>query len=77
MRRAIALGLAAIGLSWELGVARPAGAGAPEPFEALGLVRLDRGIRAPEFTLPDLGGAPVHVSARGGSATLLMFWGTW
>ncbi len=77
MRRAIALGLAATGLSWGLGVATPAWAGAPEPFEALGLVRFDSGIRPPAFTLPDLDGTPVHVSSRDGPATVLMFWATW
>ncbi len=78
MRYAIALALAAVGLSWGLGsLATPAGAGGRELFEALGLVRFDSGIRASEFTLPNLDGTPVRVSARGGVATLLMFWATW
>jgi hypothetical protein len=52
-------------------------AGSPEPFAALGLVRLDGRIRAPEFTLADLDGRPVGIAATPDAATLLMFWSTW
>jgi hypothetical protein len=54
-----------------------AAAGSPEPFAALGLVRLDGRVRAPEFTLPDLDGRPVGVTVAPDAATLLMFWSTW
>ncbi len=54
-----------------------AAAGSPEPFTALGLVRLEGRIRAPEFTLPDLDGRPVGVAATPDAPTLLMFWSTW
>jgi hypothetical protein len=53
-----------------------AAAGSPEPFTALGLVRLDGAIRAPEFTLADLDGRPVGIAATP-AATVLMFWSTW
>lgn len=60
-----------------VGLARP-GAGAPaDPFEALDLVRFDSGIRAPAFTLPDVGGHRVSVSSPAGSAALVVFWATW
>ncbi len=52
-------------------------AGSPEPFEALGLVRFESGIRAPAFTRPALDGKPVSVSSEAGAATLLVFWTTW
>ncbi len=54
-----------------------AAAGSPEPFTALGLVRLEGRIRAPAFTLSDLDGRPVGVSATPEAAALLMFWSTW
>jgi hypothetical protein len=49
----------------------------PDPFAAFGLVRFDSGIRAPEFTLPDLKGNPVSISSPAGSAAILVFWATW
>jgi hypothetical protein len=52
-------------------------AGSPDPFEAFGLVRFDSGIRAPDFTLPDLKGHPVSVSSPAGLAAIIVFWGTW
>jgi hypothetical protein len=52
-------------------------AGSPEPFTALGLVRLEGRIRAPEFTLADLDGRPVGVASTPDAATVLMFWSTW
>ncbi|MBI4638651.1 MAG: hypothetical protein HY727_20120 [Candidatus Rokubacteria bacterium] len=54
-----------------------AAAEAPDPFEALGLVRMDSGIRAPAFSVPDLHGKLVTVSAGPGPATILVFWATW
>lgn len=51
--------------------------GAPDPFDALGLVRFESGIKAPDFTLPGLNGTPVSVSSPPDSATLLVFWATW
>jgi len=59
------------------GLAGPAAGGASDPFEAFGLVRLDRGARAPAFTLPDLAGRPTSVITPGTSGTLVVFWGTW
>jgi hypothetical protein len=52
-------------------------AGSPEPFAALGLVRLEGRLRAPDFTLADLDGRPVGVATTPHAATLLMFWNTW
>ncbi|MBI3634694.1 MAG: hypothetical protein HY216_00575 [Candidatus Rokubacteria bacterium] len=49
---------------------------AGDPFEGLALVRLNSGIKAPAFTLPDLSGRPVTVTAEG-PATILVFWNTW
>ncbi len=58
-------------------LATVAAAGPPEPFAALGLVRLDGRIRAPEFTLSDLDGRRAGVAATPNAAALLMFWSTW
>lgn len=55
----------------------PGTAGPSDPFETLGLVRFDSGIRAPDFTLPDLNGDPVSISSPAGSASLVVFWATW
>ncbi len=52
-------------------------AGPSDPFEAFGLVRFESGIRAPDFTLPDLNGKPVSVSSPAGSAAIVIFWATW
>lgn len=61
-----------------LALAPAATAGSPGPFEALGLVRFDSGVRAPAFELPGLDGTRVGISSRdGGAATLLVFWATW
>lgn len=60
-----------------LSLVRPGAAGSPDPFETLGLVRFDSGIRAPDFTLPDLEGNPVSVSSPTGSTSLVVFWATW
>ena len=70
-------GLALLVLAGLLGLAVSGVAGSPDPFEALGLVRFDSGIRAPAFTLPDTSGAPVSLSSPSGSAALVVFWGTW
>jgi hypothetical protein len=59
-----------------LAASAAAGSG-PDPFEALGLVRFDSGIRAPGFTLPSLQGGQVAVPSPAGAATLLVFWATW
>lgn len=72
MTRAVAL----LGLML-LTLAAPGVAGEPDPFESLGLVRFESGIKAPEFTLPGLDGHSVGVPARSGPATVLMFWTTW
>ncbi|MBI3454522.1 MAG: hypothetical protein HY002_01870 [Candidatus Rokubacteria bacterium] len=60
-----------------LTLATPGVAGEPGPFESLGLVRFESGIRAPEFTLPGLDGRSVGVPARTGTAAVLVFWATW
>lgn len=60
-----------------LGVALPGVAGAPDPFEALALVKLDKGVRAPAFTLQDLTGQPTTVASPAGAAAIVVFWGTW
>jgi hypothetical protein len=52
-------------------------AGPPDPFEALGFTRFDSGIRAPDFTLPDLKGHSVSVSSTAGPAAIVVFWATW
>lgn len=59
-----------------LGLGRVASAEPGDPFEKLGLIRLDAGAKVPEFTLPDLRGESVAVSASG-PATVLLFWATW
>lgn len=74
MARAFALLLLGVHL---VGITASAVAGSPDPFEALGLIRVDSGIKAPPFTLPDLNGEPVSAHSTNGSATLLVFWGTW
>ncbi len=74
MTRAFA---ALLALGTLLALAPVATAGSPGPFEALGLVRFDSGVRAPAFELPGLDGTPVGISSRDGAATLLVFWGTW
>lgn len=67
--------LAALAVAGLLGDAL---AGAPEnPFDALRLARMESGIRAPAFTLPDLAGREVRVTGEPGPATLLVFWTTW
>ncbi len=48
-----------------------------DPFTAFGLVRLDGGVRAPEFTLPDLSGRPQGIRWASPVPTLLVFWATW
>lgn len=68
------LALAVIAL---LGLAAPGTAGSPDSFEALGLVRFESGIRAPDFSLPGLHGAPVSLSSPADTASLLVFWSTW
>ncbi|MFQ5830072.1 MAG: peroxiredoxin family protein [Candidatus Methylomirabilia bacterium] len=60
-----------------VGFTAPAVSGSPGPFETLGLIRFDSGIKAPHFTLPDLNGNSVSLASPPGSATLLVFWGTW
>lgn len=70
-------GLALLMLGGLLGLAVSGVAGSPDPFEVLGLVRFDRGIRAPGFTLPDTNGAPVRLSSPSGSTAVVVFWGTW
>ncbi len=60
-----------------LGLAGAAPGAASDPFEALGLVRFDSGIRAPAFALADLGGREVRIPPPAASATILVFWATW
>lgn len=60
-----------------LGAATPGMAGASDPFQALALVKLDGGVRAPDFTLADLAGHPTSVASPPGSAVIVVFWGTW
>lgn len=60
-----------------LAAAGPAAGASPDPFGALGLVRFDNRIKAPDFALPDLHGQSVGVPTPVGSATLLVFWATW
>lgn len=69
-------GLGLLLAAW-LGLGAVSAVAASDPFEAFALARFDSGIRAPAFTLPDLTGRPVSVSASGGPATLIVFWGTW
>jgi len=52
-------------------------AATPDPFEAMGLVRLDGGARVPAFSLNDLAGRPVQVAPGQGTATIIVFWATW
>lgn len=74
MTRAVILLLTVIGL---LGLAAPGVAGSPGPFETLGLLSFESGIKAPDFSLPGLNGNSVRLSSPSGSATLLVFWATW
>ncbi|MFQ5897468.1 MAG: peroxiredoxin family protein [Candidatus Methylomirabilia bacterium] len=60
-----------------LGFAALAVSGPRGPFETLGLIPIKSGITAPDFTLADLNGNPVSLATPAGSATLLVFWGTW
>jgi hypothetical protein len=60
-----------------LSVATRGIAGPADPFEALALVRLDGGVRAPAFTLPDLAGQPTSLLSSRRSAAIVVFWGTW
>lgn len=72
-RRAFGLGLLlALASLAERAIAAP-----PHPFEVLDLVPFDSGIKAPVFTLPDLQGHPVSISAPTGSAAVVVFWATW
>jgi hypothetical protein len=74
MSRALA-GLLALGML--LALTPAATAGSPGAFEALGLVRFDSGVRAPEFELSGLDGTRVGIPPRDSTATLLVFWWTW
>ncbi len=60
-----------------LSLVSPGAAVSPDPFETLGLVRFDSGIRAPDFPLLDLKGDPVSVSPSAGLASIVVFWATW
>jgi len=74
MTRARLLVLTVIGL---LAVAAPPLGASPDPFEVLGLVSFESGIKAPDFTLRGLNGEPVSLFSSNGSASLLVFWATW
>jgi cytochrome oxidase Cu insertion factor (SCO1/SenC/PrrC family) len=74
MTRARLLVLTVIGL---LAMAAPGLGGSLDPFEVLGLVSFESGIRAPDFTLRGLKGEPVSLSSSNGSASLVVFWATW
>lgn len=60
-----------------LALAAHSAAESPDPFDVLGLVRFESGIKAPDFALPVLNGGQVSLSAPPGTATLLVFWATW
>lgn len=74
MTRARLFVLTAIGL---LTMAGPGPAASPDPLEALGLILFESGIKAPDFTLPDLNGNSVSLLSEARSATLLVFWSSW
>jgi peroxiredoxin len=69
--RSLAFGLAALGVAV---LALPPGARGAGPTETAAEV----GRRAPDFTLPDLGGTPVRLADfHGKRAVLINFWATW
>jgi peroxiredoxin len=69
--RGLALAIAALGV---VVLVLPSGAGGAGPTEAAPEV----GRRAPDFTLPDLGGTPVRLADfQGKRAVLINFWATW
>jgi cytochrome oxidase Cu insertion factor (SCO1/SenC/PrrC family) len=50
---------------------------ATDPMEALGILRLDKPEKAPEFTLRDTKGEKVSLSDYRGKALFITFWATW
>lgn len=76
-RVAGATGAVALAALAAVGPVGAAGDPAFDPFEALGLVRFDSGVRAPAFKLVDLGDREVRIPPPGASATILVFWATW
>ena len=74
MTRATLLRLTVIGL---LATAAAVAERSSDPFEALGLVRFESGIKAPDFVLPGLNGHTVSLSTPAGVASILVFWATW
>lgn len=73
MRSAGRLGLVLVVLAF---VAR-ATAASSDPFETLGLVRFDSGIRVPDFVLSDLDGQRLSLASPSRAAALIVFWTTW
>jgi len=51
--------------------------GAEDHLAKFGVYRLDQGIDAPDFTLPDLKGTKRSLSDFKGSFIMLNFWATW
>jgi hypothetical protein len=68
------LGLAALAAG--LLLASPARASGPA-LATMGFQAYDPPRPAPEFTLPDLGGAPQRLADLRGKLVLLVFWATW
>lgn len=75
IKRFFALALA---LAFLLAFLNPIGAqGLEEYIKALGLVKFDKKIKAPNFSLPDLEGRMVELKDLRGKVILLNFWATW
>ena len=53
------------------------GAAEPDYMAALGVVRFDGDIDAPDFTLPTTDGKEIRLSDLQGKVILLNFWATW
>ena len=55
-----------------------AGAGAtPDLWQAAGAAQTKKPVRAPAFTLQELGGRPVALQQLRGRVVMLYFWATW